>query len=767
NIPIGKPIANTTVYIVDKNKQIQPISAAGELWTGGDGVARGYMNHPELTNDQFIFTRVAFEKAPLDPAKLLFNYHSPLTTHHSPIYKTGDLARWLPGGPPAGGDSGGVIEFLGRIDNQLKIRGVRIEPAEIEKQLLTKNGIKEALVDVRMHEHKTAGENFTEKYLCAYIVSENKIDPSELREHLSTALPDYMIPSFFVFLEKFPVTPNGKIDRNALPFPVLDTSGQYSPPQSELEEKLVEIWSEILRIKKDIIGIDNNFFELGGNSLNATLFIGKLHQEMNVKLPVGEVFRKPKIRELAQSIKASAKNVFSAIEPTEKKEYYPMSSAQKRLYTLRQMEAESTAYNMPVILILAGIPRQDRLMDTFAELIKRHESLRTSFDIIDKQMVQVIHETVAFAMEYNEPGPGEEREIIHAFEKPFNLNQAPLLRAGLVRTPGETYVLMIDTHHIIMDGFSLGILQQEFISIYNGEELPGLTLTYKDYSQWQNSEKGKETLKKQENYWLKQLSGELPVLNIPTDFPRPKIQRFSADAVDFEIRDEWYGLLKKLSLRENTTVHILLVTVFNIFLARLSGQEDIITGITMPGRTGIHLEKVVGLVTNTLVLRSFPYKYKDFLHYLAEVKEKSADAYENQDYPLEYIVDKLQVNREPGRNPIFDFMFEVMNDLTPVGGENTGENKGEKSTLNFRPYPYQRQISVFDMIWTGNDTGNVVRFCVSYRVDLFKRDSIELMIDYYLALVKQILTGSRVKIKDLTHWPPVAEQTNMEINFKF
>lgn len=735
NIPIGKPICNSTVYILDRWGNVQPIGAVGELCAGGDGIASGYVNAPGLTAEKFV-------PNPFVPGERL--------------YKTGDLARWLPDGN---------IEFAGRIDTQVKIRGFRIELAEIETQLLKKENIREAVVIAK--NHNAGGEYIEDRHLCAYIVPGNKITVSELREYLSEVLPDYMLPSYFVFLENLPLTPNGKLDRNALPEPEVETGDEYIAPRNELEEKMAGMWSEVLRIKKDIIGISSNFFELGGNSLSATLLVGRLHQEMNVKLPVGEVFRAPRIMELARYIKELSRDTYTSIEPAEKKKYYLMSSAQKRLYTLRQMDADSTAYNMPIILILEGIPEQGRLKDTFEKLIKRHESFRTSFDIIDKQMVQIIHENVEFEIEYYESDWEKEIEIVKAFERPFDLSRAPLLRAGLIKNGEERHILMIDTHHIAADGFSLGIVEQDFILFYSGEEPPALTLVYKDYSEWQNSEKGKEVLKRKEDYWLEQLEGELPVLNIPTDFPRPEIQGFAADDIDFEIGNELYGILKELSLRGSTTVHILMLAIFNIFLSKLCGQEDIITGVTMTGRTGADLEKIVGLVTNTLVMRSFPRGHKDFLQYLEEVKEKSLNAYENQDYPFEYLVDNFKNARKPGRNPIFDVMFEIMNDLSLSDVENIVK----KSKLKFLPYRYDRRISVFDMIWTGSDKGDSLSFTVGYRTDLFKRDSIELMIDDYLTLVKQVSDNVHVKLKDLDYRVGVEKELNaakeIEVVFKF
>jgi amino acid adenylation domain-containing protein len=391
-IPIGKPIANYKVFILSAVYKLQPIGAAGELCVSGHGVTRGYLNRPGITAEKFDHDLWDYQddrdkrknQRKKVPGKRIYS-------HMSYIYKTGDLSRWL---------HDGNIEFLGRIDHQVKIRGYRIELGEIENQLLLHPGVKEALVLSKEDEDG-------DKYLCAYValnnagaLSQSSSVTSKLREQLSQSLPDYLIPSYFMYIEKFPLTPNGKIDRKALPKPGPGVDQGYIAPRDSLEKSLAGMWAETLGIEKHLIGIDSNFFQLGGHSLKATILAARIHKTFDIKLPLAEIFRVPRIRELSQYIKSLKKDKYISIEPAEKKEYYTLSSAQKRLYILQDMDLAGTAYNMPEVIPLGNHLHRERLERTFIELIQRHESLRTSFHMIADEPVQRIHDKVEFEIEY-------------------------------------------------------------------------------------------------------------------------------------------------------------------------------------------------------------------------------------------------------------------------------------------------------------------------------------------------------------------------------
>ncbi|MCP5108158.1 MAG: amino acid adenylation domain-containing protein [bacterium] len=450
-IPIGRPVANTTAYILDGNRNPVPIGVGGELYIGGEGTARGYLNNPELTLEKF--SRGA---AP---------------SLSTPLYRSGDLARWLPDGPPAGGTYS--IEFLGRVDSQVKIRGFRIEPGEIESRLREHPGIRETAVIAKEDEKG-------EKYLIAYIVGAINETPL-LKKYLSQTLPDYMVPSYFMNLERIPLTANGKIDRRALPVPVSTMADRaYTAPRDELDGRLVLIWSEVLGIPDERIGIDANFFEVGGHSLKAAVLTARIHKALDVNIPLPELFNAPTIRGLAEFIKGAAAEAHAAVEAVEKREYYPLSSAQKRLYFLQQLDLKSTVYNMPAVLPMGKEIEKNKLESVLNQLIARHESLRTSFHMIGGEPVQRIDES-GIRVGAGSPRPGE-------FIRPFDLSRAPLLRVEPVESEDGNYLLMVDMHHIISDGVSVAILLREFMGLYNGETPAGPRLQYKDYVLWRNRE---------------------------------------------------------------------------------------------------------------------------------------------------------------------------------------------------------------------------------------------------------------------------------------
>ncbi|MCU0290351.1 MAG: condensation domain-containing protein, partial [Acidobacteria bacterium] len=589
-IPIGRPIANSLAYIVDKAGNLQPIGIAGELWVGGEGVAQGYLNNPELTVDRFkrnVISQWSFVNGKFQTDNNPLNY----------FYRTGDLARWLPEGPPAGGASGGVIEFLGRIDQQLKIRGFRVELGEIENELIKHKDIKEAVVISR--EDKTG-----DKYLCAYFVPHypNIPQEEELINYLANFLPGYMIPLHFLAIDKIPLNVNGKVDRKALlcyEFPGIDNN--YTAPRDEMEEKLVELWSLVLGLEKKKISIDDHFFRLGGHSLILIITAFRIHKEFNIMIPISKFFDLPTVRTLGEYIKTAAPVKYYNIECVEKKDYYPMTPAQKRMYILQEINPHFINYNMPLFTKIEGPLEKVKLENSFKELIYRHESLRTSFQLVENKPVQRIHDKVNFEIEYyNE---NADAILMKNFVRPFDLSQAPFLRVRLLKTGKENHLLLLDMHHSISDGRSLEIFLKELLTLYKGEKIPGLRLQYKDFSEWFGKPAILDELKKQETYWLNKLA-DAPLLKIPTDFHRPELKTFGGAVVTFEIPGEIAVKLRTLAKEEEATMYIVILTIFNILLFKLCRQEDIVLGTLVSGRRHLDLENIIGMFVNTLVLRN-------------------------------------------------------------------------------------------------------------------------------------------------------------------
>ncbi|MCP5109194.1 MAG: amino acid adenylation domain-containing protein, partial [bacterium] len=690
SVPIGVPVGNAGLLVLDRYMNLCPVNVVGELYIGGDGVSKGYLNSPELTSEKFLST---------------------------PLYATGDLARWLPDG---------TVEFLGRIDHQVKVRGYRIELGEIESQLLTHPGVKEAIVMDREDEKE-------DKYLCAYIVPHSPHSPhsTNYREYLSQNLPDYMIPSYFVQIETIPLNPNGKLDRKALPEPEVKTGTGYTAPRSQLEKKMTALWSGVLN--HEPVGIDDNFFELGGHSLKATMLVSKVHKEFNVKVTLIDVFTSPTIRELSQYIEGTAADRYTPLRPVEKRAYYPLSSAQKRLYLLQIMEENNTVYNMPQVLPLDPAIDIEKLEETFKVLIRRHESLRTSFHMIEDVPVQKIHDSVEFRITAI-PTP-----------YPFNLSQAPLLRVGVINPAEGTRLLVMDMHHIITDGVSQDILTREFIALYQGEHLPPLKLQYKDYAVWQNSEIEQEALEQQEAWWREMFSAEVPVPSLPTDYPRPAVQSFEGAYTDFLIDKEVTVKLKALALEEGITLFMLLLSIFNVLLSKLSGMEDIIVGTPVAGRRHADLISIIGMFVNTLALRNRPAGGTSFAKFLQEVKKRTLEAFENQDYPFEDLVEKVSVKRDAGRNPLFDVMFAM-------DGMDGGEEKECQMTQMGIVSPGMESgtgTAKFDLVLSAGETGEELACTFEYCTRLFKKQTINRFITYFKKIVSSIVADLDIRLSRL------------------
>ncbi|MCU0290154.1 MAG: condensation domain-containing protein, partial [Acidobacteria bacterium] len=615
----------------------------------------------------------------------------------------------------------------------MKIRGFRVELGEIENLLLKHAQVKDAVAIIKE-------DNTGDKNIIAYIVSEtNVLDPG-LREYLLKDLPGYMVPSYFIRLEKLPLTPSGKIDRKALPDPGLKVGETFAAPRNEIEKKLAKIWADILgRDLHQPIGIDNNFFRLGGHSLKATSMAAKVHKVFNVKLPVMQIFKTPTIRGLFEYINKAAAEQYRGIESIEKQDYYPLSSAQKRLYFLQQMDNAGTVYNMPSVWQLTGILDKNHLETVFYKLIQRHESLRTSFMIIDEEPVQKIHDRVTFEIEYREPHDEDKEKlspIIYDFFRVFDLAKAPLLRVGLLKLAEVKHILMIDMHHIISDGTSMDIMIKDFSALYQDKDLPPLHVQYKDYALWQDNRKQEKWLNQQENYWLNEFGGEIPVLELPTDYSRPSIQDFTGASISFEIAYETVGLLKNLILETGVTMYMLLMAVYQVFLAKITNQEDIIVGSPIAGRKHADLEKLIGMFVNTLAMRHFPINGKTFAGFLQEVKEKTLSAFENQDYPFEDLVEKIVINRDTSRNPLFDAMF-VLQNMEMMGIELPG--------LSFKPYDYENKTAKFHLNLTGLEKDGKLLFTLEYSTKLFKKETARRFCGYFTnllaAVIQDPLTG--------------------------
>ncbi|WP_416242134.1 amino acid adenylation domain-containing protein [Bacillus velezensis] len=691
-LPIGKPVPGARLYVLDSGGTIQPAGVAGELYIAGTGVARGYLNRPELTEERFL-------DDPFYPGERM--------------YQTGDIARWT---------EDGLVEWLGRSDGQVKVRGYRIEPGEIEAAIRRIDGIREAAVTARTEHGETA--------LYAYIEGRKSDD---VRAELAARLPAYMMPAQFIEMSEWPVTPSGKLDRRALPAPGRSADRRaYTAPRNVTEMKLCALWEEVL--KNGPVGIRDHFFERGGHSLKATALVSRIAKEFGVQVPLQDIFARPTVEELASVIQDLEESPYEAIQPAQTQDTYPVSSAQKRMYVLQQLEDGGVGYNMPAVLELTGPLDRGWLEKTFRQLVERHESLRTSFETgPDGEPVQRIHDSVPFQL--------DEAESADAFVRPFCLEEAPLFRAALVKESDERHLLLTDMHHIISDGVSVNTLIKEFGELYAGRSLAPMRLQYKDYAVWQRSFQEKEGYQKQEAYWLKRLEGELPVLELPADKPRPAVRSFAGGSVSCTLDAETASGLHRIARDHGSTLYMVLLAAYNTLLARLSGQEDIIVGSPIAGRPHKDLEPILGMFVNTLAIRTEPKGDKRFTDYLAEVRQAALEAYEHQDYPFEELVERLGVQRDTSRNPLFDAMLVV---------QNMKHEELLLDGLHIQPADVSRPVSKFDVTLQASEGGGQIHFLFEYAASLFRKETMQRWASHFMTMLEHIVREPETSIQAIS-----------------
>ncbi|HLP57758.1 MAG TPA: amino acid adenylation domain-containing protein, partial [Candidatus Deferrimicrobium sp.] len=525
----------------------------------------------------------------------------------------------------------------------------------------------------------------------------------------------------------------------------------YVAPRTYIEKSLTQIWQRLTGF--DQIGIDDNFFDLGGDSLKAITLIARIHKELNVKVSLPELFNTPTIKKIAEMIEnfaqsgQSEQSNYTAIEPVEKKKYYPLSPAQKRLYILHRMDEHSTGYNISFYFLLNGKLNKDKFENAFKRLISRHEILRTSFHMINNEPAQRIWDEVKFEIEIlgidesssisNSNSSSKQSDIIRNFMRPFDLAKAPLLRAALRKIADEKHLLMVDMHHIVSDAVSINIVVNNFIIFYKGEDLPQLRIQYKDFAEWCCSRNQKESLKQQEDFWLNEFAGEIPVLELPVNYLRPAVQSFEGNRVNFEIEHETTNALRALKIESGDTLFMVLLAIYTIFLAKITNQEDIIVGSPSAGRRHADLEQILGMFVNTLAFRNYSNGEKTFAGFLGEIKEKVLKAFENQDYPYESLVEQVAVNRDTGRNPLFDTMFVL---------QTTDMQKLEIPGLTFSLYPYENKTSKFDLTLTGIEREGKLFFTFEYCTKLFNAETIERFINYFKNILSNIIKNKDGKI---------------------
>lgn len=675
---IGQPMPGIRAYILDSHQNPVPIGVPGELYIGGPGVARGYIKKPELTAERFI--------------------DNPFATG-TKLYKTGDLARWYPQGE---------IEFLGRIDKQVKIRGFRIELGEIENRILKIADV----VSCAVTDHT---DPTGRRYLCAYLCG-NPPRNADIKAQLERDLPSYMVPSIFITLESLPFNISGKVDRNQLPDPMAhleDQKEDYQSPETATEQLLAEIWSNELSLAR--ISKNDSFFDLGGDSLSILRVMTQIEQRFHVAFRHEDVYSSPRLCDMASVIDAAEQSSYRPILHTPSQRDYPVSSAQQRMWIVTQAETNSVAYNIPFAFEIQGGLDKNRLEMAFQMLINRHEALRTSFILRGTSLRQRIQKNARFKLETMHCEKRALKSVLKGLIKPFDMGNAPLMRAVLIETAPHNHVLFIDMHHSISDQRSMEIMLSDLSALYQGKMLSPVALEYRDYAVWQQTFMHSDNMKLQREYWKTVLTGELPLLNLHTDRPRPAEQHFDGARFSFHIDKETTAKLRAFAQRHGGTLFMAVLAVYNVLLMKYTGQEDIIVGTPTSGRTREELRDVTGVFINTLPLRCFPKGEQTFLDFYNEVVKSCATAFSNEDCPLERMIADIALPRDYSRNPLFDTMLIVSkNDMQMAIGN------AKAKVLHFDP-----GFAKLDITLEAFENKEGLQCHFEYNKRLFKKSTIQ------------------------------------------
>ncbi|MDP8242503.1 MAG: amino acid adenylation domain-containing protein [Candidatus Hinthialibacter antarcticus] len=713
-VPIGQAVANSQAYVVDANGQLAPAGVPGELWVGGDGLALGYLNQPELTAKTFIDNPFGPERSPK-------------------LYRTGDIVKRR---------ADGAIEFIGRIDDQVKIRGFRIEPGEIEARLTQHARVDDAVVLYR------------DGRLIGYVVAKkDNVNPVELSAFLKGHLPDYMVPQFYVFLDALPINENGKVDRKRLPEPDLTLQADESAaPQTPLQELLAGVWQTVLRIEG--VGVHDNFFQIGGHSLSATQVVSRIRESLGVELPLRDLFQSPTIAGLAERIERQQKQ--TPPEPPivarrQMDEKLPLSYAQERLWFLDKIDPGNPFYNVSIALNLNGALNAAALHNSLNSIVARHGVLRARFGEDGGAPYQTIE--APFDLELpvrslDEVSPEQvedeiQRLTIEEARRPFDLSRDRLIRASLLRVDESRHVLFLTMHHIVSDGWSLGVLIEELAPLYRSDcegapaSLAPLRIQYADYAVWQREWLSGDVLEQQTQYWTQQLVDAPPVLNLPTDRPRPPAQSYRGDSVTFEIPAEVAKKLRGLCRANDATLFMTLLSAYAALLHRYSGQDDIVIGSPIANRTRSEIESLVGFFVNTLALRFDFSQPQSFETLLRRARNVTLDAYTHQDLPFEKLVDELQLERDLSVNPLFQVMFSMQNapmqDLSIPG-------------LDISLVATRRVAALFDMVLDVWETGDSLTGVLEFNTDIFDESTIQRFVGHYQRLLERIVDAPEAPV---------------------
>ncbi|MGB5926617.1 MAG: amino acid adenylation domain-containing protein, partial [Cyclobacteriaceae bacterium] len=714
-VPIGKPIANTQAYILDENLELLPLGVVGELCLSGEGVAQGYLHRPDLTHEKFIDN--PYRKG-------------------QKLYRTGDLARWT---------EDGVLEFKGRKDYQVKLRGYRIELGEVERCLEKHPALQSVAVVIRY----SPGSK-TEKDMVAFFTSKEEAPSAgQLEALLLESLPAYMIPRHFVALDNMPLSANGKINRFALPENIgEDQAKSHEPvaPANETETQLLSLWQQVLN--KSGFGVTESFTSLGGHSLKASELIFRIQKEMGVKLEMKSLFTSPTIQAQAALIESTEYSELQPIPHMATAESYPVTPSQQRLWILDQASDGATMYNMPGAFTLQGMVDHARLSEAFSQLVARHESLRTNFITANGEVRQKVlaAETYPFALEYTDLQQ-EDNDIVQklisdSLTRSFDLKKGPLFSVQLIQTAPAEHILLLNMHHIASDGWSMRVLVNEVMQYYVGIQPEPLKIQYKDYTAWQINRLSGEKTEADKQYWLQKLSDELPVLEVITDYPRPKTLSYRGDTLRFTLDQQKVERLKKIASNQDATFFMVLMASVKALLYYYTGQQDIILGTPVSGRAHPDLENQIGFFVNTIPLRTSFKAYEGFSKLVEDVKTSSTEAYAHQEYPFGLLLEHLDLPLAANRSPLFDVV------VSWIDADNSFE-KQQIGNITASELILEHGTSKFDFAFAFREIAEGLEINLEYSTELFTRKRMQRMLSHYSNLMDKLTVSPDTSLQAL------------------
>lgn len=725
-IPVGLPISNTLIAVINSSNSICEVGEMGEIYIKSPYISKGYLD--KSLNDSCLVQNPLVNDGRVDL-----------------VWKTGDLGRYR---------NDGCLDILGRRDEQVKINGVRIELEQIRSAILKQDGI--TRTELLLYSHEDARQEI----ICYYTGHRYQVE--EIRQLLAEDLNPAMLPSYYVWMDNFPLNMNGKIDKKALPKPEEITSqANYQPPKIGLEQQLAVLWRQILTTQR--ISRDDSFFNIGGSSLKAIQLIAKIYKELDVQLTIADLFAHPTLAKLAELLAHAKRDTFRPIPKVQEQDNYVLSNSQKRLWVISQLKDQSIAYNIPIFYRIQGPLDTDSIAEAFRWVVQRHESLRTVFCLHDGEPRQRILETppgitllVRDFRDLPDPAAAAKERARQTGSHVFDLENGPLMLAELIRIEDEVFLLSCVIHHIISDEWSMQVMGREIIEVYNARSkglqhnIQPLHIQYKDYASWQQQEQQNDQFRKTRQYWLSRFAGDLPILDLPADRSRPPIQRFQGAQHKFRFEVEQCNAFEQLLKKQEATLFIGLTTLVNVLLFRYSGQSDIIIGTPVAGRNHPDLEDQIGYYLNTLALRNTMTGNASFIETLQDVRQTTIDAFSNQEYPFDSLIEELKLGSDLSRSPLFDVVVILQN--IELNSEEQMEMNGVKIELE----PAQIEISKCDLRFqfTADKQSGIIYGSIEYSTDLFDQKRIHRMAEHLRQLMSAINENPLVSISSVEYLSP-------------